>query len=266
MHLCVIGNSHLAAMKLGWEQIRPQSGNHMVTFFGCAGSGVQGLTLKEGRLVSDLPKVSDSFKITSGGLSEIENIYDAYAVCGLFGTLQMAQIYRNYRTSDLTFGNRHHLLSDFAFETALSEALLALPAIHLPRLVSESFGKPVLLLPRPHLSEEVTSELNLWKRLFGNGDGPLLAGYFLRATQMAAGKFATIIPQPEETTVGGIFTKQIYSTGATRLTKEKEMPESDHSHMNGDYGAAVMRTVLSCLDSMGRTVPESVPTRPAGVA
>jgi len=82
--LCLMGNSHLAALKLGWDRLRDAHPDVAVTFFGSRGAGVcKGMRLEGGALV---PSAQDlvNFRWTSGGLKEIRlEDFDCFALVAL---------------------------------------------------------------------------------------------------------------------------------------------------------------------------------------
>jgi hypothetical protein len=70
-------------------------------------------------------------------------------------------------------------------------------------------------------------------------------------TEIANAMNATFVPQPTETRdEDGLATKPIYSKRPARFTVEQ--PVEDKSHMNAEYGAAVLRDVLKAMSPAAR--------------
>jgi hypothetical protein len=82
--ICVIGNSHVNALKQGWEDIAATCPDHRLTFFASLGDRIGKLELVEGCLVPQDPALLKNIVFTSGGLDRIVLAdYDVYLVYGL---------------------------------------------------------------------------------------------------------------------------------------------------------------------------------------
>lgn len=84
MKVAIIGDSHVAALKAGWEALRADHPNVTVTFFASRGSGLAGLQPRDGVLVPATAGLADHLRFTSGGADRIEPAaYDAIVLHGL---------------------------------------------------------------------------------------------------------------------------------------------------------------------------------------
>ena len=84
LRVCIIGTSHLACLKLGWDKIKDQFPDDEVVFFGAPGGLLRHLRANNGKLISIDRKLTRSLAFTSGGASEIDpTAYDAIVLFGL---------------------------------------------------------------------------------------------------------------------------------------------------------------------------------------
>jgi hypothetical protein len=104
----------------------------------------------------------------------VDGSFDEYVICGLFGIFSLLLIYRSHRADSHTPTARRAIISERAFERALADLLSESPGFKLADELRSGFGKPVVLIPQPFLSEAVTA-LPFWRNLLQRGDGPSLA-------------------------------------------------------------------------------------------
>jgi len=67
MKLCIIGNSHLAAIKLGWDQVGAEFPWLQPQFFGARADALLDLHAEGGRLVPATPDLAAKIAYVSGG-------------------------------------------------------------------------------------------------------------------------------------------------------------------------------------------------------
>jgi len=80
--VCLIGNSHLAVLKLGWPDIQASFADVELDFYAAAGGSVA-VAVSNGCLVPADDATRKRFAITSGKNGDIEPNYSAYVLCGL---------------------------------------------------------------------------------------------------------------------------------------------------------------------------------------
>ena len=82
--VCLIGNSHLAVLKLGWPdiQVRFVDIDMELDFYAAAG-GSLAVTVANGSLVPADDATRKRFAVTSGKSGDIEPNYSACVLCGL---------------------------------------------------------------------------------------------------------------------------------------------------------------------------------------
>lgn len=83
MRLAVLGDSHVAALKAGWDRMDSHPGFELV-FFASRSTGLADLAIGEGALVPATATLRDHLRHTSGGLDHVDpTAYDAFLVYGL---------------------------------------------------------------------------------------------------------------------------------------------------------------------------------------
>lgn len=84
MRVAIIGDSHVAALKAGWDALRADYPNVTVTFFASRGSGLRGLQPRDGALIPSNAELMSHLRFTSGGADRIETAaHDAFVLHGL---------------------------------------------------------------------------------------------------------------------------------------------------------------------------------------
>lgn len=230
MNICVLGDSHVAAIKNGWEKIKNDHPQHQLIFFASPGPGLWELRLKGSVLVPNNRKLAENFNYTSGGLSCVElNDYDAILLVGM--GLEIPRIDTRYSNAVI-----NQIFND-STEKSLN--------IRLCKKIQPVFTRAIYLAPTPQRASISRPRLAQYK-----------LNYF-DAIKLAQTKFAvnsvSIVAQPHETIVDDWFTKRIYSIGSQRLavndsTYSQYHDDIDDSHMNESFGQLWLNDFLKALD------------------
>lgn len=222
MKICVIGNSHVAAIKLAYEAMPTPP--HDITFFAGLGRRIATFESVDGKLRprADDHKIRYAIGVTSGGLTEIDPAaYDAFLLMGMSGWVhQLVETLRR----PISEGAKACAITDY-WQTAPLHALLT--------NLRKTTQKPISVGLVPLLAEE--------RR---NDAGPESYAQFISLSNtLYFNAFnACLVGQPLETIVNGDATEISYSRMSERLiegTGEFDLhhPEGENSHMNQSYGA-----------------------------
>lgn len=247
VRLCVIGNSHVAALKLGWDQLivdgDPRIAALVPTFFGAPRDGIKHVALREGLLLPLRADVRAHFQRLSGGLSEINPAhYDAFLLVGLGASLKrVLRLYRTHRWAGVGTGAGQVLVSRAFAAAFLAEGYSATRLALMAGLLGQVADKPIHAAPEPHWAaiQPTGAERKPdfgWARAAAAGEGPALAGMFAEALRAALDPKVSMILQPAATLEAGIVTRAAFNKGASRLISG-DGEDSDAAHMNADYGA-----------------------------
>ncbi|ADE85332.1 hypothetical protein [Rhodobacter capsulatus] len=253
LRLCVIGNSHIAALKLGWDRLIADNvpGWEAVepVFFGAPSDGMRHVALQGTALVPTRPKIASHFRQLSGGYDRIElSRFDAFVLVGLnVSSKRILRFYKSHAWVGLA-GTAGKTLVHPAFAAAfLTERYGTTQLVEHARTIAEATDRPVLALAEPHWADwarqapEGTSDYG-WDAAITAGDGPALGQMFETAVGAALAPQAQFIAQPPQTVADGITTRGAYNKEASRLISG-EGGGTDASHMNADFG-------LACWDAL----------------
>ncbi|MEM9062814.1 MAG: hypothetical protein AAGD13_20320 [Pseudomonadota bacterium] len=253
--ICVLGNSHLAAMKSGWDLISDHTDGYELTFFGAPKAMMDGLVLEGSKLVPQNDKLKVKLRVFSGGSEMVDlNAYDAFVVVGLqFGPRRIAQLYRSHRPvgfewreplSDLApmAQREDHVtaVSERLFLDALVAGLTDTMAVRLIEDIQSVTERPIYLVSAPFFSE-LALETGDWDTVIGAGDVTRLAQRYRKFVRHAVPSDVTLIMPPNRMIRHGFFT-----------AKEFAVPELDDGfqdlvHANPEYGASMLRSVLASM-------------------
>jgi hypothetical protein len=247
--ICLIGDSNLAALKLGWDAVGHEYGDVAATFFG-ARIGRMQLRVSNGSLVAETDWLRTRFQITSGK-SEITNDYDCYLVCGLgFGAHRIKSVYRDYRAEGQSRDNERQPISDECFQMVFRGLLRESRAITIIEYLREITNAPIALVPMPMRSaSHPDADINIIEQ---NGDEATVSEVFASAATLLSRdlKFS-LLRQPESTFFGPLRTKPIYaraslnSAGNSPMIEREPTDLMDHSHMNAAYGELAIRKIMA---------------------
>ena len=262
--LCVIGNSHLAAVKLGWDQLASGHPGVQPRFFGSPRATLRELHWHGPVLVCRSEQVQRNLRMTSGGLDQIDlREFDAVLLCGLgFGLRQVAKLNLSHRHTGLAGqATAAHLVSRACFQAALRGQMEQTVAVRLGRLIREGCSLPLLLAPTPMPGEGLMQSqdediIRWWQPILEAGDEAALLADHEQACSTLVPPFTRILAQPPVTLASPLTSRQIYQQGAARLAggNNEPQPDGDVMHMNAAYGAEVLREALAMLATL--TVPE----------
>lgn len=229
MKIAILGDSHVAALRLGWEQIADEYPEVDVSFFAQRRDGLKDLEVQPGRLVPRSEALREAFRFTSGGLEEVQiDVYDAVLVHGL-----CAMPY---------FMNPDAVYSEQAVDQALQDTRVGRLSQDVVEKVHQAGGRRIYVGHDPlPLKRQSAAH---WPRSFYKEGLRLLNRRFY--TRFGA----RMIPQPRETMGPRCFSLEPFTQDARRLAIGDEMdnavqPKGDvWRHMNADFGALWLRNFI----------------------
>lgn len=233
MKICIIGNSHVGALKRGWDRISAKHPGTELTFFAHRANGMAALKVEGNSLVPKTDLLKKAIRFTSGGLERITpGDYDVLLLYGL-------------RASP-NFASRNQFISAQAARQALVDLTHG-------RLSSKLLG-----MLRP-----------LTDRIIYIGHDPLPAASRVRSERPPADYVegietlnegiyrklgAEMIAQPVSTIVNGRQTHSDFARGSKRLAigdgrDDRAHPEGEDGHMNDDFGEIWLEAFLVACKS-----------------
>lgn len=244
--LCFIGNSHLAAMKLGWDDVKQDYPSIEIEFFGSQAESLVNTRLNGAAIEPTDAAVERNF-LRTAGISTIDTgKFDGFYIFATgFSLAALAPLYDSYGVWTFN-GRRPYLISEDCFEQAGRNLLGGAAAMHVARLILTArddarvvVSPQPLPAPPPKAAGPRLRGLNF---VFDQSDEEELYGMFERICRSLESDRLSIKLQPEHTRTNVLYTKVEYSEGSVRLRMDKDVPHppEDRRHMNRRYGAEVL--------------------------
>lgn len=242
--LALLGNSHLAAWKLGWDEIGESFANISITFFAANGDRLTDFRVAGDRLLITDKSIADLVELTSGGKREIVAAdYDAFGIVGLnFGISAVSALYSRWRSDSHTDrSGRFTIVSDDCFQCTVSDILRATPAIDLALKLRSLCRKPIYLGVQPAPSEAVLRlKPSSYHTAGASGDDVLLRKAYQAAWPSMAVDNMIVVDQPASTLASPLFSKEAFQRGRSHV--------ADLTHLNQAYGVVALTAMLSHID------------------
>lgn len=254
MRLAILGNSHLAALRLAWRTLHTQYPGVEITFFGGIAPVFNRMSFDaRGRFgLHDADLLETGYREQTlhsfGALALDLSGFDALALCGWRYDLgALAQLADMVDIDGLLTTGAERRLSRPAFEAmirALAEASVPDPAWQ------ERVRAPRFLLPRPrpprHMLDSGAKAPSLWVRLTARNVAPVLAAMDRALGQAGAAQGWNVCVQPPRTLAACGLTDDPFSINPPRFGNlNRARPTDDCEHMNATYGAAVLADLLA---------------------
>lgn len=252
MRIGVIGNSHLAAFKLGWEVVKSDYPSIELTFFGSPATSMRLLTVENGAIRPKNEMVAENLRWTSGGLDYISSAFDAYICVGMgFSFVHLVTLLRAHRLScDYDPENEdQQLISEGFLQRAMEGTLWKSDAAQVIQQVKQISKEPIYYAPNPFGSAEVLQSPEYDYFALEKTRNRAFDFYRKSLQEMPPKWGVTVFPQPEETVVERMFTKPEYSKGSIKLKRGMKSAHKgdDFFHMNSDFGVVSLREILNVI-------------------
>jgi hypothetical protein len=237
--VCVIGDSHVGALKLGWPRINDEFSNVAVTWFAATQTLYDGLEIAHEKLLATTHDLIEKFEVTSGGLHAIDPDYDLYLICGLKLAPQHALNVRK------EYWSRHSgAIPASVFETefpdTIERELRKSQSARTLKMLHAISKAPIglIAIPRPHefdeRAEKSTPDVVQRNRMLADA-------FETACRRLADASGAIFLPQPAETLSRGnaMVTQPVFAA--------RSSGDPDRGHKNAAYGAIVLRDALSAM-------------------
>ncbi|BBL75046.1 hypothetical protein [Methylomagnum ishizawai] len=237
MKICLLGNSHSAALKIAYDALDADSRKALdVTFFASRGGGLAKALEPQGKkLISTDELITSHIGYTSGGLTFIDpEAYDVF-ILHAFGT--------QYDYEILDANEEAYYSKEFLTDYC-AELIGRRPNINLLSNLASITSKPIYLSQQPFQSE---LNANLKSKVKSSKvDPPDLGECLKRFLAKQDHKNVKLLLQPPETIVDKIFTLAEFSVDSERLDINDQISKKsdkhnvrDMHHMNSKYGRLV---------------------------
>lgn len=253
--LCVIGNSHVAALLTAWEDVAADYPKVEAEFFGHRAVYYFDMVASENAVLTCEPPM---FRFTPGQPQVRDNsvaitTYDAAVVVGCaFGPACVLRIYLDYHFPALA-GRQGDQITRDQFKQAVHQRVRETPVYHVCSVIRGVSPMPLLAVPVPLPNENgfapaATPIMWAYRDAADNGDGPKLMELYREVCDELRAEGIVVVGQSEETKASEISTRAPFGENAVRLRKqEKGHASDDVFHMNADYGKSMWREVVAAL-------------------
>src|ERR1041385_8262575 len=225
--VCLIGNSHLAALAQAWRKDRmgARPGVSLV-YFGMRGGHDWELALQDSTLTPKDDEGKASFQRSSRGRSVIAlREYDAFVIYGLgFRVSNLLPLFLDHGTlEDREWGPVGQLISQDCLAAALRGGLSAATGLKVLEQIRSVCQAPAVVSPMPFRSESGFSHsfISRHPRL---SQPEYLARvekeFRLAAVSLCAGRAADFVAQDESTWAMPCFTREEFVLGGTNWRAE----------------------------------------------
>lgn len=234
LNICVLGNSHVGSLKLGWNLIEQDYPGIKITFFAARACGLEHLTVRKGMLIPSNAHLKKSLRHTSGGHEAIDlSLFD---ICLIYG-LRFSFPYK------LEISRTANYFSKAAYECSLHDTIINTLSIQTLKKVRSLSDIPLYIGHNPLTACNQNSFLNK----------PINYSEFVAGVnRILTADQAILLTQPEETITGNIYTKPEYKSGAVCLDvgdKSANQPyaNEDNVHMNDVFGRIYLQNFFGQL-------------------
>ncbi len=233
IRVCIIGNSHVAALKHGAESLCKRHPDLQLGFFAARSNKTGGLAVADGVYRPTNDALADQLALTSGGQREIDPTdWDAFLIYGFGGRPQ---------PGDFAKGLSRNFRRDL-FAQRLSRSLLPQ---HLKAL-RELTDAPVFAALAPLLAQIPDARRN--RLLHHREEVALVQSRFCDPYS------ARLISQPDATTYKDLYTLPKFNTRSVPLENAhadagSRHDDRDRQHMNSRYGVVWWEHFLPILQA-----------------
>jgi hypothetical protein len=250
--LLLLGNSHLASLKLGWDEIADQYPGMECVFFGGPAQWTKHAVLDAGTIkVTHAPLAKTLAQVSGGATTVMLADFDAVCVVGMyFGFGECLLNLRRVHTHVMPpLRPNSQLVSRACLKQIIHDSLAGSPAFEWASMIKRDHGKPVLLAPTP-----LSSEARLHNDPFIKPVAVQFRGYIADifdmfktiARGLTASNDLILVEQPPHTVAFTGFTKSEYSRGSIRLLGDGiAHREEDYTHMNKLYGTEMLPLIFA---------------------
>jgi len=258
--ICIIGDSHVAALKNGWDEIAPQYPHVEVLYFAKPSTSLMEV-VREGSCITLGTRKGKRFLRKTFGYEELDTSgVDAFLCAGMMtgvhGFIKMQLEHKLVGQTD----EASQFVSEAAYLAAYRDIYKNSVLAHVARTLAGSGVSKGFVTLDPCRSAELL-ELGTWAApvyevLIAGGYGPKLSSLVKKAMEDILPDGFHYLPPLNEMLLDDLLTRKEFSSGSVRLRSEREHSERDIKHMNAEYGKRVLTAMLEQIGIEPHETPE----------
>lgn len=249
--VCFLGSSHVGCMKLGVEAAKAAGklDDVAVQVFGTAGEKLRNTSVEDGLIRGLERRVQLDFKWTSGGNARVklDKFEELYFFAGLppttiDGYLSVDPITRQLDMPPLTDQMVARVFDSIRamWHIQLAEKI----ARERPHLKVRFVGRPFEAETSPN-ARQILKRLRAWDQGFATRVDKVRAAIARQCAKTELENFEYVRPPAALLEKHGLFTQAEFTRGSLRMAEDKiAHPKDDYSHMNAEYGEAMVLHLL----------------------
>ncbi len=240
MRICFIGNSHLGHAA---QAIRGlvKGGPHEADLFVERSYGSEPLTIRAGQAEHRLPRIPLDARLET--VADVGS-YDAFVLVGLmFSLVRQVESSVEFQRDTYRGPTPGAIASEAMYQRYLDALYDATKATLVLDTLQQVTDKPLWLIPQPlplsWVREREGARFEVFGALWDSGEAERTLADFRRQVQRVEDRGIGVLPQPESTTVDGMFTRDEFGLADPADVSEKSFyVRGDFYHMNREYGRA----------------------------
>lgn len=255
--ICVIGDSHVAALRKAHMTAGPGATPAEITFFAAATDGMRGARAKNGSLVPENEKLLWRFRSTSGGSESIDpEDFDVFVLYAMEVRYQHGlRLLETHQFFGESRGLPH--VSDSAYACAIAGKLRQSTAYHVAVQLRSITAKPIYVLPQPLPAESVVVERADFEHLATiDADIVAMSSRVTDSQIRAVFEEWSVEPLTHDDSLRAEtgLTPDEYTRGSLRLTTKLQETHSDDdtAHMNEEFGRVVLERLLNLVGATNK--------------
>ena len=247
LKVCVVGNSHITALKRYWSKVS-HADFWNPTFFGANTISLKGLKSRNGILAASGKSCKNSFSRTANGLDHI--VVENYDCFYLSGTLSGSNLAKMVYQIDQCHADGMPLTSQFIQDLAL-EFYQGSLLQRLGETFRSATDKPIFASAGPLPSEKISNSKGGLRIESGRTLAyQKLLDYFEQTiSSLAAESGVQYIEYPRASRAEVLFNTHNVMIGSQALSGKtnKELPQHDLIHGNAEYGKLVFDQIVKLM-------------------
>jgi hypothetical protein len=253
---CVVGNSHVGALRLGWQVIKDDYPTVDMTFFASPRQRLRKTFVRRGILATKDETVAENLRLTGGSETIDLRAYDFLCICGCgINSRMLLQM----QAGHIPFGGTHAgemVISEAYLRECYAASLGRSTSRHLLDIISAATKASVYVVPDPHLAnapEALEKYLDYVMTVQERGGFALSRSIFMESIEAVFADAKKVLFQVPETLDGPLLSRMEFARGPGFMAIEPERDDgeddiqsvNDIVHLNADYGVLFWKKFFS---------------------